>query len=158
MSNAALAGLTAGLSTSLKWEVWPCSSEKLDVTLMTEQHATPRIARSCALIKGGKKRNYQIAFPSTILSALYPRLSTRSVPYLGGLGWGSVAGVPRSIPTTEGSGSIPCRAASPTRTKPVSRCLLLPVRKDREVTGAFSIPAFRSIAKKKKKITCYTSR
>lgn len=56
--------------------------------------------------KGGKNLSDRVS--STILSSLYPGLSTRSVPYLDGLGWGSVAGVPRSV-VTEGGGSTPGR-------------------------------------------------
>lgn len=83
----------------LKWEVWTCSSEKLGFTLMKEQRAqTAHNPAHLQVLHTCKGENYQIVFHSNILSLLYSWLSACSVPYLDGLGSGSVARLSQSVP------------------------------------------------------------
>lgn len=138
----------------LKWEVWTCSSEKRDLTLMKEQRAqTAHSPAHLQVLHACKGENSQTVFRGNILSLLYSRLGAL-------LGWPRIgqrsealAVCPARCGVTEESGSVaasvghsdmlPCGTPQET----VSRCLLLHACKDWEVTGAFSILAFQSIAK-----------
>lgn len=78
----------------LKWKVWTCSSEELDFTLMPGQHAQK--AHNPAHVQIVEGKAVVVCFIATSsLSLLYPEPVSCSVPYMDGLGSGSVAGLPQ---------------------------------------------------------------